>query len=253
MQIFKAIFRAHRHNVSRCALLTFLFAIVCSLHAANNTFPSGEYQTGGGWGVLKITSNPDGAQMFSMDTIGANGHACNLEGKLVGDRGVIDEPDSKDACFVRLVREDDAIKVISGDESCRNYCGMRAGFEGVYFKPAPGCEMDGIKKTRADFKRRYDRKQYRQALALLAPVSTRCDKTLDWMEESEIANDIAITQYKLGMRDACLKTLEPLSKDAARSDDEILADYPPADGIARVESIKAARTNLRLCRSIKTK
>jgi hypothetical protein len=233
-------------------VLTTLLVVAGSLQAANAVCPSGEYQTGGGWGVLKIASDSAGTPMVSMDTIGANGHVCNLEGKLVGDRGIIDASESKNACFVRLVQEGDAIKVISGDESCRNYCGMRAGFEGIYFKPASGCELGAIKKTRAEFKRRYDRKQYRQALALLGPVPTRCEKTLDRMESPDIANDIAITQYKLGMRDACLKTLEPMSKDAARKDDEILADYPPADGIARVESVKAARTNLRLCRSLKT-
>jgi hypothetical protein len=228
-------------------------AAACSAPAANEAFTTGEYQTHGGWGILTIASNPDGAQTVSMDSNGPNGHVCGLEGKLIGDRGIIDAEDSKDACFVRLAHEGNAIKVISGHESCRNYCGYRAGFEGLYFKAAPGCELDAIDRTQAEFKRLYDRKQYRQALKRLGPVPEQCAKTLNWMDAPNIANDIAITQYKLGMRDACLKTLAPLSEDAARSDDEILADYPPADGINRLESVKAARTNLRLCRNLKTK
>jgi hypothetical protein len=252
MYILKPHDRTHSQSTARFLLASLLLAAACTALAAKDTLPAGEYQTEKGWGSLSIAADASGAKTFDLESMGANGHICGLDGALVGDRGIVDEK-GDDACFIRLERQGDAIKVVSGHESCRNYCGYRAGFEGLYFKPAPGCELNAVKNTRAAFKQQYDRKQYRQALALLSPLSKRCAKTLNWMEAPNIANDIAITQYKLGMRAECLKTLEPLSKDAARSDDEILEDYPPADGIGRLESVKAARTNLRLCRSLKTK
>jgi hypothetical protein len=246
-------FRKLRHLLSACAMLSILILQTHPLQAAEDALPPGEYQTEAGWGYLRITSGTEGAKTLLLESNGPNGHICGLDGKLVGDRGIIGEEGGDGACFIRLVREGDAINVISGHESCRDYCGYRAGFEGRYYKPAPGCEVDAVKQARATFKQLYGRKQYRQALDTLAPVPKQCAKTLDRMQIPDIANDIAITQYKLGMRDACLRTLEPLSEDAARSDEDILVDYPPADGIARVESVKAARINLRLCRSLKTK
>lgn len=253
MQTFIAFSRKYRRVLSACAMLSILTLLTYPLQAAEDALPPGEYQTEAGWGYLRITSGTDGAKTLLLESNGPNGHICGLDGKLVGDRGIIGEERADGTCFIRLMREGDAINVVSGHESCRDYCGYRAGFEGRYYKPAPGCELDAVKQTRATFKHLYDRKQYRKALDALAQVPKRCAKTLDEMQIPDITNDIAITQYKLGMRDACLKTLELLSKDAARSDEDILADYPPADGIARVESVKAARTNLRLCRELKKK
>jgi hypothetical protein len=253
MRMFNISPLNHRRVLSGCAMLSILAAATFSLQVASETLLSGEYQTEGGWGYLTIDSAVDGTQTLSLESHGPNGHLCGLEGKLVGDRGIIDQNDGEGACFIRLIREGDAINVISGHESCRNYCGYRGIFEGQYYKPAPGCEVNDVQQARATFKQLYDRKQYRKALDILAPVPTRCAKTLDQMQIPNITNDIAITQYKLGLRDACLKTLEPLSKDAMRSDEDILADYPPADGIGRLESVKAARTNVRLCRGLKKK
>ncbi len=253
MRMFKPSFGRSRSTLRCFAILPILLTAAFSAEAGNDAFPPGEYLTERGWGSLEIATDANGAQTFSLDSIGPNGHLCGLEGKIDGDQGIVDVVGSDGACFVRFVRKGDAIDVVSGHESCRNYCGYRGRFEALYLKPAPGCKSANVTLTRAEFKRLYDRKQYRKALTLLSPLPNQCIKTLSWLESPAILNDIAITQYKLGMREACLKTLAPLQEDAARSDDEILADYPPADGISRLESVKAARTNLRLCRSLRTK
>lgn len=42
---------------------------------------AGEYQDGG-WGTLTITKHEDGALTFLIESIGANGHRCDLEGEI---------------------------------------------------------------------------------------------------------------------------------------------------------------------------
>jgi hypothetical protein len=253
MRMLNANLGTYRLMLRSFATLPILFAATFFAQAADTALPPGEYITERGWGSLKIAAPAKGAQTFSLDSYGANAHICGLEGKIVGDRGIVDAEDGDSACFLRFVHKGSAIDVISGHESCRDYCGARAGFEGVYLKPAPGCESAAIKQTRGTFKTLYDRKQYRQALNLLSPLPNQCAKTLDWLESPAIVNDIAITQYKLGMRDACLKTLAPLQENAELSDDEIREGYPPSDAENYLPLVKATRTNLRLCRSLKTK
>lgn len=253
MRMFKAKLETYGLMLRSFAILPVLCAAAFNTQAANDALPPGEYLTERGWGTLKIAAPAKDAQTFSLDSYGANAHICGLEGKIVGDRGIVDAEGGDGACFVRFVRKGSAIDVISGHESCSDYCGMRARFEGLYLKPARGCESAAVKRTRGAFKTLYDRKQYRQALDILSPLPTQCAETLDWLESPAIVNDIAITQYKLGMRDACLKTLAPLQENAELSDDEIREGYPPSDAENYLPLMKATRTNLRLCLNLKTK
>jgi len=86
------------------------------------------------------------------------------------------------------------------------------------------------------------------ALTTLAPVLTECDKTLDWISKGWMRNDLALTQYKLGDRAACLQTLAPLAESAGKSDEKIQEEYPPADAEIYLPVVRATRTNLKLCR-----
>lgn len=76
----------------------------------------------------------------------------------------------------------------------------------------------------------------------------RCQKTLDWLGAHWLRNDLALAQLRLGDAAACRATLQPLAADAARSDDAIRDSYPPSDAESYLGVLKAARTNLKLCR-----
>ena len=63
-------------------------------------------------------------------------------------------------------------------------------------------------------------------------------------------NDLALTQFRLGDAAGCLRTLEPLAKDAAKSDAQIRDEMvAPTDVDNWLPVVKAARTNLKLCRT----
>lgn len=125
---------------------------------------------------------------------------------------------------------------------------MRASFSGTYIKPAPACTDKAVANSRRTFKRQYDAKDYAAAQTTLAPVLGGCDRTIDWITKGWIRNDLALAQMRGGDRAACLKTLQPLIEDAAMTDDEIKSSYPPSDAEIFLPVVRAARTNLKLCR-----
>jgi hypothetical protein len=238
-------FHMHAAIFVRFAMLS-LFA--SALQAAEPTPKAGEYVADGGWGSLEI-SNPKGkdGMPFSLETMGANGHLCEMEGRIVGGKAELEASDDPAGCVVRFKPTAEGIAV-SGTESCREYCGARAGYEGLYLRPPAGCDGRAIGTTTGEFKRLYDGKRYAQALAKLSPLPKQCGRVLNEQRKSEMLNDIAITQYKLGQRDACVRTLAPLQEYAAMSDDQVRDEFPPADADNWLPIIKAARFNLGLCR-----
>ena len=139
---------------------------------------------------------------------------------------------------------------VSSNEACRTYCGMRAQFDGMYFKPAPGCSSDERSSTRDAFKASYAKKDYAAARAKLEPLLTQCAALLSWLEKPSIRNDLAVTLYHLHDRAACLSVLEPLADDASKTDDAIRENYPPTDADDYLPLVKAARTNLKLCKAL---
>jgi hypothetical protein len=225
----------------RHVLLSLALLGCSALAAAQTTPPAGEYIYQGGSGQLRVKA--DGH--FDITTIGANAHTCALDGSIVRGKAKIDDG----ACVVSFAVDADKVKVsTNGEEQCRDNCGARAGFEGTYTRPAPGCTDKAVTNTRKVFKRQYDAKSYAAARTTLAPVLTDCDATLDWITKGWVRNDLALTQYKLDDRAACLKTLQPLAEDAALSDDGVKENYPPADAEIFLPVVRATRTNLKLCR-----
>lgn len=134
----------------------------------------------------------------------------------------------------------------------RGYCGARASFDGLYYKPDKGCERAAVRKTRADFKRLYDKKAYGDARAALEPLLSRCKKTLDLDADGWIRNDLAVALYHLGDPAACRNVLEPLAKDAAKTDAAIREEQLPSDADSAVRLARATRTNLKLCEGKKS-
>ena len=230
-----------------------VLALACIAHAglAGEAVAPGEYIPDGGLGQLTITpaegEDAGSGAAFTLNAIGGNFHVCDLEGRIVNGRATLETYGDEPACVVSFKSVEGGVEV-TGTAECRNFCGMRAHFAGTYLKPATGCSVAERQATRARFKRLYDARHHAEALALLSPLTTRCARTLDRYEEGEILNDIAITQYRLGKRADCLRTLAPYADEAALADDAILENYPPTEGEVWLPVIKAARFNLGLCR-----
>ncbi len=230
----------------------FLFMAFPLVVSAQASPPAGEYITENGWGNLIVKSPKSGAATFSIMALGANGHTCTLDGEIKNGQARLAESDKDKPCMVTFRQKVYDIEVSASPfEECRSYCGARAGFEGLYLKPARGCDSSAIKKTRAAFKRLYDNKAYEQAKAELTSIIPGCEKTLYWTEAGRIRNDLAITEYKLGNMAACQQILAPLAADAAKTDEDLRDNYPPTDAENYLPVIKATRTNLRLCGAMK--
>lgn len=234
--------------------------LCCALPVgAQTTWPAGEYMSDGGWGRLQLEPAAQGKQMFSLDTLGVNGHSCSLGGEISSGRAVLKEAENNSACIIRFTGKNGYIQVKPElNDACRYYCGMRAGFDGSYKKPAVGCDSASLKKTRAIFQQQYDRKNYAAAERTLAPVLQRCQRTLFEPVELDIRNDLALTQAKLGKGAACRQTLKPLAADAAlysgdetRDQDAICHKgdrlLPPSDCYSYLHAVRAAKTNLKWC------
>lgn len=225
----------------RAALAATLLACAGQAGAQTATPAAGEYIYEGGAGTLTVKAGG----RFTLNTVGANAHTCELEGTIVHGKSKLEDS----ACTVTFTLAPGQVTVgTNGADGCRESCGARAHFEGVFYKPAPGCTTAGVAASRRAFKRQYDAKDYAGAQATLAPVLTGCDKVLHWITRDWIRNDLALAQLRAGDRAGCLKTLQPLAEDAARTDEAVRQDFPPADGDAYLPVVRAARTNLKLCR-----
>ncbi|MDN6860043.1 hypothetical protein QO207_25930 [Pseudomonas sp. CAN2814] len=226
--------------------------------AADTTLPAGEYLAKGGWGTLIIQKAANGQQGFSLESLGANGHSCSLDGSIRNGEANLHEDWQEGVCNVKFKWQDNGIEVSNEqNENCRGYCGARASFDGSYLKPAAGCSTEALRQTRNRFKKLYDSKDYAGAERLLAPVLSDCKTTLHWLDELATRNDLALTQAKLGQGKACRSTLESMIEDAKRysgpqDDNTAICDsgdryLPPADCDGYLRQVRAAKTNLGWC------
>ncbi|RYF34458.1 MAG: hypothetical protein EOO26_04490 [Comamonadaceae bacterium] len=224
-----------------CTVAMALLLAATAASAQTATPPAGEYIYEGGAGTLTVKAGG----RFDISTVGANAHSCTLDGTIVqGKAKMADSP-----CVVTFAPSATQVVVgTNGSDRCRDACGARAGFEGNYIKPSAACTTKAVAATRKTFKRQYDAKDYATALATLAPVLTDCDTTLDWIDKGRIRNDLALVQLRAGDRAACRNTLQPLAEDAGKTDSAIREDYPPADADLYLGVLRAARTNLKLCK-----
>ncbi len=229
-----------RWLVALCVAMSFSVHAAESLRAGNYENPNGNL----------VVTGPAGALKFKIDAFGANGHTCSLDGDVHDNQATLDGDES--SCVVKFDASAKGVDV-SSNESCRTYCGMRAHFDGMYFKPALGCTSDDRSRTRDAFKASYAKKDYAAARGKLEPILSQCSSLLSWLETASIRNDLAVTLYHLQDRAACLSVLDPLAADAAKTDDAIREDYPPTDADDYLPLVKAARTNLKLCKALPAK
>jgi hypothetical protein len=231
------------------ALLVIVVFPVCLIAQEVRPEP-GTYLAEGGWGDLTIKRTKDGRITFTIFAMGGNAHMCDLGGEIRNGRAtLVDSGDIHNPCIILFRQKGTNVEVsVETDEPCRYYCGMRASFEGTYLWPAAACLPKAINKSRADFQRLYGKKAYAEAVDVLEPIVKGCSKTMHWLDKGWISNDLALTYHKLGRDDLCLQNLKGLEEDAGKTDEQIREQYPPADADNYLPIVKAARTNLLLCR-----
>lgn len=228
-------------------LLLAALPLLCSAQTA--TMQPGKYVTEGGWGHLTIEPAKGGAQRFAIEALGGNMHSCTLDGDIRNGKSLLDVGEPGKPCVVSFKLVGSNVQVSNSTaEQCRQFCGMRAAFDGLYLTPAAGCDSPARRATRNKFKALYDKKAFDEARAVLQPVLANCASTMDRIALSSLRNDLAITQYHLGDFAACISTLAPLAEDASKTDAEVLNSYPPSDAESFLPSVRAARVNLKLCR-----
>lgn len=209
----------------------------------------GKYVADGGAGHLTLKKGKSGNLDFEISATGSNGHACSLEGELKNGRAQLEGMDEKTPCIVTMKMTPTGIFVEDASKgSCLVHCGMRASFELTYFQPTPACVSTAVNNTRKQFKQRYDSKQFAEARALLEPVLKDCARSLDWIEDGRIRNDLAVTLHKLGEIASCQSVLKPLAEDAAMTDKKLRETYPPLEADLYLPVVRATRTNLKLCK-----
>jgi hypothetical protein len=238
-------------NLLKGIFAAFTVTLQCTQALCAAPLPPGEYVSAGGAGTLEIKpagTRPEsqGGQPFSIRTIGSNLHVCDLEGSVRDGKAVLDA--LGETCNIGFKREPAGIRVTPEQtNACRVFCGARAGFEALYYKPYPACTSAAMSRTRDEFLALYKRKQYAQAKRKLAPLLSACGPLLYYTDDADIRNDLAVTLHHLGEKAACRKVLEPWRETGEMSDEEVKNYYPPAMVISFQAIAEKTRTNLRLC------
>lgn len=216
-------------------MISLALAVAALLTAAP---ADGEYLQSHGSGSLVIK-----AGTFKLETLGANGHTCLVEGKIKGELAHANEGKCKLTFGVKGNVVD--VKALHS-EDCSEWCGARAWLEGEFTRPAPECTRQAVEETRASFKVLYDQKKWKEALAQLTPLLPKCEDMIGRFEVMWIRNDLAITLHHAGDDAACRKTLEPFGDLLTVKPDEYVTAEPSYDGLYQ-DIARAAQTNAKLC------
>jgi hypothetical protein len=218
------------------------FLSVC-LSAAPVGVPPGEYVLTGGSGTFAVEQSGH----FKIDVVGANAHLCQLEGQLVRGVGRIVEEGSIEVCEVHVDVAQGGWNVSTQTESaCRVWCGARAWFEGVYLKPAPGCEGAKVAVSRKEASAAYQKHDYARTREVLSGLLARCEPVLDRFTVMWMRNDAAIASHHLHDDEGCRLLLEPLQELVTAPDDDI-GTTEPAFKDELLKLAHATRTNAKLC------
>lgn len=219
---------------------------------ATDAVPLGEYVLTGDRGRLKIERR-DGKEIFSIDSMGGNCHTCDLSGRLSGTTAeTVDEVPSNGntVCRIRMNPSPDGGQITVEpltEEACRQYCGMRAGFNGVYRKPQGRCTKPGQRNARDAFIRNYRAKRFNEAVAVLRPVLEQCSEFLDWIEVDRVRNDLALAYLRTGNTEQCVETLRVTTAFEYADEKALRKELPPCDFDNYLPTAQATWHNMRLC------
>ena len=208
--------------------------------AADSITP-GVYTTEGGWGNLDVSrATPDSPLSFSIFTTGTNAHMCQVEGAIRNNQGVATDKD----CVIQFEIKRDRVTV-NGGPGCLAECGSNTIIDGDYFPQDTLCSNE--QNIREEFKRQYQSGKYHQAQKLLTELLGKCESFMDWRSQTEIRNDLAVTDLHLGDKPACLKTLEPLKEWFIDDLSNTGRWFRPADEEWGNAMVKSTRFNWKKC------
>lgn len=249
---------ADKHPFMIRCLLVFLWAVVVAslAHGAPPEIRTGHYVLKGDTGTLLVRRDAQQKLTFEINTIGGNCHTCDVAGVIRGHTGHADsemQGDSASACRVAFVQESAAIRVVPKTaDTCRDFCGMRAGFEGTYFIPPKACTAKNRQQARDQFMALYRARRYQQAEDVAQTLLTGCNDFMHRIERDQVRNDLALAQYHGGKPAQCLKTLSA-TLAADFKDEEGLKEggngfyLPPCDFDNYIDVAKATWFNRALC------
>ena len=207
---------------------------------------SGEYILEGGNGRLSLQKTEGKRFAFSILAVGANGHSCSLDGEVEKTQAHVPAIVEDRPCVVGFHATAKGVEVRAESDGCRDYCGVRAAFSGLYLLPAKGCAPAEVDSTRRQFKQLYNKKAFLQAKRTLEPILSRCAATLNYLDTAWVRNDLAITHYRLKEFTACMTVLQPLVEAASTYEGADVENVLP-ELQELVPVMKATLVNLKLC------
>lgn len=233
------------------ASLTWMLLLGFQSLALAGVLPSGVYYLKGGDGDLTVKQTGPQTSWFSIETVGGNAHMCSLEGEISNGTATLSfsfNQKNANPCVVGFAMRQEGIAVTSnGSEACREYCGMRAMFEGVYVKPNPGCTGLERQARRAAFSKQYKGKSYENAAAILKTMLDDCSGIMGWLDIDQTRNDYAVTLHHLGRDADCLSVLRQTRAHGIKDEDALRASMAPTDYDNYLRIARATWHNIRLC------
>lgn len=237
-----------------CRLLTSLL-LLCTAAAwaapsSSDSPPPGRYLRSGGNGSLTIQRDRTGTLHFAIESVGANCHTCSLDGTVEHGTGIAIGDTDNDTCRVTLRPAGNGAIPVAAEtaDSCRNFCGMRASFDGDYRIPPAGCSDNDRRARRAAALRGYRAGSYRAAADGLSALLQQCNRYMDGIERDWLRNDLALAQYHQGNADACLKTLQDTEAGRVADENALRDTLPPCDFDNVRKLAHATWHNQALCR-----
>lgn len=235
-------------------LTSLLLLCTCAAFAAPSSAenpPTGRYLRTGGSGSLTIRRDNAGKLHFAIETVGANCHTCSLDGSVEHGTGTAlgDSPDGNCRVALRPAADGSVPVAPLTRDSCRNFCGMRASFDGDYRVPPAGCSDSGRRSRREAALRGYRAGDYRAAADGLSALLLQCKVYMDWIEQDRLRNDLALAQYHRGDAAACLKTLQDTEAGRVANEDALRDNLPPCDVDNYLSLARATWHNQALCRA----
>lgn len=200
-----------------------------------------DYGTERGWGSLTLDR---AARTFAISAVGANAHTCELQGQLGGAK--LNEG-TADSCRITLTEgRDGRITVAAApatEEACRQFCGMRAYFDGDYLPLPAACRPDALRQQHARGLADYRAKRFDAALQTWGAGLAACERLMDRFGVWRWRNDMAIAAHRLGREADCAQWSQSVLDEAAP------ITFAPTDADTAAPLLKATRFNLAQCRA----
>lgn len=183
---------------------------------------------------------------FSITTVGGNCHTCAVEGTFQGRIGV-DKDEGK--CHIAVSGGNGALKLDSSAtaDACREFCGMRAMFDGEYRRVPAACNDRQRQARIGQAHKQYAAKNYDGARTTLRALLSECDTFMDWIERDKARSDLAVTEYHRGDNAQCLAALS--NTVAVRMQKDSSSFMPPCDADNYASTGKAILYNQGLCKA----